>query len=249
MSLQDGHSNALELRPASRSRLTETVARQLLSEIQLRGLEPGTKMPSERELMQSLGVGRSTVREALHGLAMLGVVEIRHGQGAFVTGAAGLVHAPDGIAAALAKGVTSTLLEARRPLETEIARLAAIRRTPADLTALSAVLESHESALLEERSASKQSARFHLVLAEAAHNDVLAGFVASYRKLLQERGPRLEELDGYREWELAEHRRLFAAVRARDPELAAELMRAHLDQVVLYYAQFGWSLEPENPLP
>ena len=52
----------------------------------IRELPPGTKVPSERELTKELGVGRSTVREALNGLAMLGIVEIRHGQGVFVTG-------------------------------------------------------------------------------------------------------------------------------------------------------------------
>ena len=73
----------VSLSPAPRRKLTETVAEQLLTAI--RKLPPGTKVPSERELTKELGVGRSTVREALNGLAMLGVVEIRHGQGVFVT--------------------------------------------------------------------------------------------------------------------------------------------------------------------
>ena len=73
----------LALSPAPRRKLSETVADQLL--VAVRELPPGTKVPSERELTKELGVGRSTVREALNGLAMLGVVEIRHGQGVFVT--------------------------------------------------------------------------------------------------------------------------------------------------------------------
>ena len=74
----------LALSPAPRRKLSETVADQLL--VAVRELPPGTKVPSERELTKELGVGRSTVREALNGLAMLGVVEIRHGQGVFVDG-------------------------------------------------------------------------------------------------------------------------------------------------------------------
>ena len=70
-------------------------------------------MPSERELMQALNVGRSTVREALNGLVMLGVIEIRHGQGAFVTERPHSQAEPEAIAAALAKGVTRDLLEVR----------------------------------------------------------------------------------------------------------------------------------------
>lgn len=228
---------ALSFRPVPpRRKLAETVAEQVLGEIRRRGLAPGTRMPSERELMQALGVGRSTVREALNGLAMLGVIEIRHGQGAFVAQQPAAVSAPE-ITAALAKGVTRDLLEARRPLETEIARLAALRRTPADLREIEAVLERHERVVKTGRPAARWSARFHVMLAEAAHNEVLAGFVASFAKLLVERGPTLERLEGYREWELGEHRGLYTAVRDGDPELAAERMRAHLAQVEEYHAR------------
>jgi GntR family transcriptional regulator, transcriptional repressor for pyruvate dehydrogenase complex len=213
-----------------RRKLAETVAEQVLAEIRRRGLTVGTRMPSERELMEALGVGRSTVREALNGLAMLGAIEIRHGQGAFVASEPAHAGTPE-ITAALAKGVTRDLLEARRPVETEIARLAALRRTPADLREIETVLERHEIALAAGRRTARWSARFHLMLAEAAHNEVLAGFVASFVKLLVERGPALEQLEGYREWELGEHRSLYEAVRDADPDLAAERMRAHLAQV------------------
>jgi GntR family transcriptional repressor for pyruvate dehydrogenase complex len=221
-----------------RRKLTETVAEQVLGEIRRRGLAPGTRMPSERELMEALGVGRSTVREALNGLAMLGAIEIRHGQGAFVAEQSEHASAPE-ITAALAKGVTRDLLEARRPVETEIARLAAERRTPADLAELEAVLARHETVLERHRLAARPSVDFHLMLAEAAHNEVLAGFVASFAKLLAERGPELEQIDGYREWELAEHRLLYQAVRARDAGLAAARMEAHLSQVEDFHARLA----------
>ncbi len=233
---------AFELQPVLRRKLTDTVAQQLIDEIRQRGLTAGTRMPSERELQRALGVGRSTVREAMTGLAMLGVVEIRHGEGAFVAVDPAVVGATNGIAAALSKGVTRVLLEARRPVETEIARLAAQRRTDSDLEALRAVLADHEQALAHDRPAGRISAHFHLVLSEAAHNEVLAGFVASYRKLLEARGPSLEQVEGYREWELDEHRGLYGAVEARDPDVAATRMVAHLDQVVAYYAAIGWPL-------
>jgi GntR family transcriptional repressor for pyruvate dehydrogenase complex len=195
-------------------------------------------MPSERELMAGLAVGRSTVREALNGLAMLGVIEIRHGQGAFVANPSPSPSSPE-ITAALAKGVTRDLLEAREPLETEIARLAARRRTEADLSELRRVLERHERALRAGRPAARWSARFHVELAEAAHNEVLAGFVASIAKLLAARGPALEKLPGYREWELREHTGLFEAVEAGDPDLAARRMAKHLAQVANYHGRLS----------
>src|SRR5450755_2759143 len=121
---------------APRRKLTETVAQQLLAAI--RGLPPGTRVPSERELTKHLGVGRSTVREALNGLAMLGVVEIRHGQGVFVTGDPSQLSEPSAITAALERGVTNEFIEARLIVEVEVARLAARRRTDEDLARLSA---------------------------------------------------------------------------------------------------------------
>jgi DNA-binding FadR family transcriptional regulator len=219
-----------------RPKLAATAAEQILGEIRRRGLAPGTRVPSERELMAGLGVGRSTVREALNGLAMLGVIEIRHGQGAFVAQVPQAATAPE-ITAALAKGVTRDLLEARRPVETEIARLAALRRTEADLGEIESVLERHRKTLAGGRLAAKWSVRFHVELAEAAHNEVLAGFVASIANLLAERGPALEKLPDYREWELREHTGLYEAVKQGDPDLAAERMAAHLARVEEFHAR------------
>ena len=113
----------LALSPVTRRKLTATVAEQLLTAI--RDLPPGTKVPSERELTRELGVGRSTVREALNGIAMLGIVEIRHGQGVFVTGEAPPDGEPSAITAALERGVTNEFIEARLIVEVEVARLAA----------------------------------------------------------------------------------------------------------------------------
>lgn len=233
----------ISLSPVPRRKLTETIAHQLLREIRERGLRPGTRMPSERELMETLGVGRSTVREALNGLAMLGAVEIRHGQGAFVLADPVVMGATDGIAAALEKGETQMLLEARRPVEAEIARLAAMRRSKQDLAAMRRVVARHQQAVEANRPAAEVSARFHRLLSDAAHNELLAGFVASYTPLLRDRGPRLEAIDGYPEWELREHRGILEAVEAGDEERTADRMRRHLDGVIDYYRQLGWPVD------
>jgi GntR family transcriptional repressor for pyruvate dehydrogenase complex len=240
-------ASALGLQPVLRHKLADTVAQQLLENMRTRGLTPGTRMPSERELQHALGVGRSTIREAVTGLAMMGVVEIRQGEGTFVAADPELIGATGGIAAALAKGVTPVLLEARRPVECEIARLAALRRDDADLKALEAVLAAHAQTLAEDGPAARISAQFHVVLSEAAHNELLAGFVASYRELLVTRGPSLEQAEGYREWELAEHRGLYEAVQAGDAYLATARMADHLDQVTVYYRAVGWPSEGEGP--
>jgi DNA-binding FadR family transcriptional regulator len=232
-------TSPLALSPAPRSKLAETVAQQVLGEIREKRLPPGTRMPSERDLMQALGVGRSTIREAINGLGMLGVLEIRHGQGAFVIDPDAGRAAPSAIAAALARGVTRDLFEARRLVEPEGARLAAERHTEADLTEIARALEDHERALKEETPAVEPSVRFHVAIGEAAHNEVLAGFVNSFQEPLAERGPILEAMPGFREWEIRQHRSVFEPIEAGDPDAALEKMRAHLDAVLPYHEHLG----------
>lgn len=185
--------------------------------------------------MVALGVGRSTIREAVNGLAMLGAVEIRHGQGAFVANAAAGLEAPDAIAVALARGVTRDLFEARRIIEVETARLAAERRTDTDLRELEQALADHQRAIDEGTLAVEPSVRFHTCIAQAARSEVLAGCVASFGSVLTEHGPLLEAEPGYREWEIEQHRSVFAPIRDGDGAEAATKMRAHLDAVVPYH--------------
>jgi len=230
---------SFSLSPISRSNLSETVAKRLLQEIREKRLEPGTKLPSERDLMTALGVGRSSIREAINGLAMMGVIEVRHGQGAFVTQAANGIAPSQTIARALARGVTRELFEARRLVEMETARRAAERRTDADLIEIKAAITDHATAVAADLPAVEPAVRFHIEVAEAAHNEVLAGFVGSFAQLLGERGPILEEIAGYREWEIEQHLSVLEPIEACDPELAAERMRGHLDAVVEYHERIG----------
>jgi len=226
------------LTPAPRRKLSETVAEQLLAAV--RELPPGTKVPSERELTKELGVGRSTVREALNGLAMMGVVEIRHGQGVFVTAQPVGLSEPSAITAALEQGITHEFIEARLIVEVEVARLAARRRTDEDLARLEAALEEQERRLRGDLDALVDvAASFNVLLADAAHNDLLSAMIQSFVSLMLERGPRVYSLDGFREWDIKEHRGLFEAVRDRDPERAARLMREHIEELARRYRAVG----------
>lgn len=231
-------SSDISLQPTPRRKLTEAVAHQLLDKIRTQRLKPGTRMPSERELMTALNVGRSTVREALNGLALLGVIEVRHGQGAFVASVPP-EDTSEELSAALAKGVTRDLLEARQAIEIEVTRLAAQRRTEADLKSMHAAVDAHEAALAGRETAAHESADFHLEVAAAAHNEVLAGIVFSFMPLLEEVGPALEALPGYREWELQEHREILEAITSADADRAGARMRTHLEAMVHHHERLG----------
>src|SRR5437588_4833829 len=119
----------MSLVPARRMRLAEHVAEQIIGLIQADGMGPGSRLPTETELMERMQVGRSSVREALRGLAVLGLVEIRQGQGTFVRSPVPLTGPEaisiEAISGALARGLTDELLEAREVIEVRMASLAA----------------------------------------------------------------------------------------------------------------------------
>lgn len=232
-----GASN-FSLEPAPRKKLAETVAEQLLEAIE--DLPPGTRVPSERELTESLDVGRSTVREALKGLALLGVVEIRHGQGVFVAERPPAEGEPHPLTSALARGVTRDLLEARRIIEVEIARLAAERRTDEDLASFEEVLAEHAAALERGDQPVHEASQFHVVLARVCHNDVLEGVFASFFPLMIDRGPLLySSVLEIGEWELREHTRIYEAIRDRDSALASARMLEHVMAMAEHYREAG----------
>jgi len=238
----EGSAAKLSLEPASRRKLSETVAQQLMEAF--KDLPPGTKVPSERELTRDLGVGRSTVREALNGLAVLGVLAIRHGQGAFIaeeTPAHQVGSSHANLTAALERAETAEYIEARLTVEVEVARLAAERRTDEDLQRIEAALILQERGVSSRNTAATLAVAvsFNELLAEAAHNEVLEAMIGTFVGMMQERGPKLYALQGFAEWDLAEHRSIYEAVREGDSSRAADLMRRHILQLADYYKQSG----------
>lgn len=223
-------ADAITFERAPRQKLAETVAQQLLEAV--RDKEPGTQLPSERELVQQLRVGRSTVREALKGLAMIGVVEIRHGQGVFVAEHQSTVPGVIGVSSAEA----GKLREARDIIEPQIARLAAQRRTEEDLAALQKVLDAHRKSIDKGTGPILEASRFHLLLAEAADNPALTAVVQPFFRLMIEKGPKLYEFEaGYAEWELEQHTGIFEAVRDGDADLAEQRVSEHVNAMDSHY--------------
>jgi GntR family transcriptional repressor for pyruvate dehydrogenase complex len=226
------------LKPAPRQKLAETVAQQLFEAI--RDLPPGTRVPPERELTKELGVGRSTVREALNGLALMGVVDIRHGQGVFVAERKDEDDSTDALEQALMKGVTREFIEARLVVEVEIARFAAERRTDGDLQQIAETIEELKRALgAPTKRALKPATQFNLAVAEAAHNEVLASLMRPFVRLMIERAPALYDQEEFRRWDIEDLTRIYEAIREGDGDLAAERMREHILAVGEHYRRAG----------
>ena len=188
----------MEMEPATRTTLAETVAEQILSLILANDLGAGDKLPSEKELVEQLQVGRSTVREALKSLSALGIVDMRPGHGTSVKRLdARKIMRPDLLALMIDKTLTERLLEAREIIEPEIANLAAQRATEEDLAAIHEVLHKTEEAIQAGQPVYRLSPEFHRALADAAHNEVLLMFMDSISTLLMERGLFVEKKPGY----------------------------------------------------
>jgi GntR family transcriptional regulator, transcriptional repressor for pyruvate dehydrogenase complex len=236
--MSDHSGDSFSVGRAVRPKLTEVVAQQLLDVI--RGLPEGARVPSERELTAELRVGRSTLREALHGLELLGEIEIRHGQGVFVSKPSSDKRGLAALTAAINQGVTHDLLEARKVVEVEVARLAGRRRTDAEISDIGAILKAHESCLDRGQSPAAEGMRFHLAVGYAAHNEVLAAVMRTLRKPMFERGPSLyEDLEGFGEWELRQHTGIYLAIRDQNANLAARRMAAHVAAMAGHYRKVG----------
>ena len=236
--MSDHSSDSFRVARAVRPKLTEVVAQRLLEVI--RGLPEGARVPSERELTSSLRVGRSTLREALHGLELLGEIEIRHGQGVFVSRPSSDERGLAALTAAINQGVTHDLLEARKVIEVEVARLAGQRRTDAEISELEATLKTHQSMIDRGQSPAAAGMRFHLAVGYAAHNEILAAVMRTLRKPMFERGPSLyEDLEGFSEWELRQHTGIYLAIRDQNAALAARRMAAHVAAMAGHYRKAG----------
>lgn len=176
------------------STVQPSVVRQPLVDQVRRGLEArlesgdfplGAKLPPEADLMALFGVGRSTIREAIRSLAHLGVLDVRQGAGTY---ARSLPSQTDPLSNRLRRAHLRDVYAVRRLLEVEINRLAAIHRTPSDLTRLTETLarEDHARAVGDESAKVDAAVDFHLALVAAAHNPVLADLYRTFTGVLRQ---------------------------------------------------------------
>ncbi|WP_409059799.1 FadR/GntR family transcriptional regulator [Streptomyces sp. SYP-A7185] len=218
------------LRP---SPLVEQATQRLREQITGGQWPIGSKLPGETTLAKELGIGRSTVREALRSLAGAGLVKARQGAGVFVVATEPVADWP----ARLRRAAVSDVYEVRMLVEVQAARLAALRRTDEDITAMREALEGRRAA------ASASDAAFvdadialHAAVVAAAGNPVLTDLFAEFSPVLREGLINLLDLVDLRTEEAnhgdAAHAALVRAVEARDAEEAARLAQAELQDTL-----------------
>jgi GntR family transcriptional regulator, transcriptional repressor for pyruvate dehydrogenase complex len=210
--------------------LPAQVARLLLDYLLAGNVSPGTRLPSERRLAEELGVGRSVVREALKSLGLLGLIEVRQGDGTYVKQLESEL-LPRVIEWGLLLGERRTLdlVEARQHLEAITAQLAAARRSDSDLVALQDSLHGMKAAEGDIETFVGHDVAFHLRIAEAAGNSVLSTVLTNIQSLLRVWITRVIRDAGQSNPSYLEHVPVYQAIVNRDPAAAGAAMQAHLD--------------------
>ncbi len=191
--------------------------------------EPGSRFPTEHSLCERLGVGRSTVREAMRSLAFVGAVEPRQGSGTYVAcGGNGVVEKLIGLGLMVQRSKVHEVVEARRVLEVEAVRLAAVRHGEAERQGLEAVMARMAAAIQDPPEASRHDVQYHVLLAAASHNSVLVHLINGMRVLLEIWINRAVNRAEVTAQIVEEHNAVLEAVFRRDPDEAAGRMDSHL---------------------
>ena len=218
--------------PIVRESVAEMVARRILDMVQARALKPGDQLPPERDLAESLGVSRPSVREAIRGLSILGVVKSRQGGGAWISALdAEALLGPLQFFLSLEDVNISELYDARSLIESDVARRAAISMTDAQLAGLSGILTAQAATLTDAVAFRLSDHAFHQAIWDGCGNAFLRRIGASLNVLGLEFRKRASETGGVLEQSFIDHTRLLAALTARDADAAAKAAETHMQNV------------------
>ena len=226
-----------DLGPVQFEGLSEHLVRRMKSWF-VRGLiKPGESLPPERELASMLGVSRASVRQALKVLQVIGVLDLRHGSGNYVTkDAESILRQPTDLLIPLRGLSFAELFEARRAIESEAAACAAARSSAADLEPLRRELEHMRHNLSNPVAYYRHDVAFHRAIALASGNSVFTWFLELVSKVLSEAWlARAKE--GHQTETFSEHEAIFAAIEARNPDEARNAMLRHLMLAKFYSDQ------------
>ncbi len=227
-------SKALLRRVAPARNLTEEVVERITNEISSGRMMPGSKLPTEQEMMVAMHVSRTVVREAVAGLRARGLVITRQGAGAFVSSDADKKPyniSDEGLGSL---GQVIEVLELRLAVEVEGVALASVRATPAQRTAVRSAQSVFRKTIVDGQRGVKEDYAFHCAIAAATGNRQFMEFLSFLGRIIIPRQS-IHTLDNGRETQKSyllriarEHEAILEAIEARAPEKAREAMRRHL---------------------
>jgi GntR family transcriptional repressor for pyruvate dehydrogenase complex len=219
--------------PVKSARLYEQIVEQIKERILSGDLQDGDQLPTERELAEQFGVSRTAVREAIKALTQSGLVEVRPGRGTFVIdGTLRAVKRSLDLMIRIERGDKwADLVEIRGILEPEIASLAAMRADEEHITTMREAVTAMDAALDDADAFITADDEFHLALAKGTQNALVPTLIDSIVDLLHEQRKRIFTVRGGPQRGQYHHKRILDAIVRRDPQVAREVMCAHLEQV------------------
>jgi GntR family transcriptional repressor for pyruvate dehydrogenase complex len=211
------------------TRIYEQVVEEVKGLISSGELGQGDPLPPERQLMDEMGVSRSSLREAFRVLELMGLIESIPGKGRFVRKPRS--DAGEGRNMPLEDEAILELMEARRVLDPAIAGAAAMHALPSDLTRLRRILSHTEQHLDALHIRAQSDFDFHLLLAESTHNFIFINIVKMTFNLIMTTHERIYTLLYDKEAFLNEHRAIYDAIIDHDVAKASELAARHIERI------------------
>ena len=215
-----------------KSAISEDITARLLNMIKEGELKPGAKLPPERELAEMMRVSRPSLREALRALSIMNIIEIRQGDGTYVTSLEPeLLVEHLGFVFALSDTTIVELFKARRIVEVGLAAMAAEQITDEEIAKLEECLAHSIETVGDHVAFLQTDVELHEMIVDAARNPFLKRFMASIYHLGRASRSRTVQIPGVMNQVVEDHRAIVAAMKARDPEKARQAMLAHLNNV------------------
>ena len=227
------HPIESKIRRVNKVSISEDIAQQILDLISSGSLVPGQRLPSERELCKNFGAARSSLREALRGLSMIGVLTARVGEGTSVAADGGkFLGKVIEWRLITEKHDIVNLLEVRIALEGVAAADMALNGTDADVAKLGVLLAKMKTSVNDKKQFAAYDLEFHVTIAKASGNTLLFDLISMIRNQLVTALDKLL-LPQVRPITYKEHAAIVHAIERRDPEKARDAMHAHLQASLL----------------
>lgn len=218
--------------PVTRQNLADDLAQRINDMILRREYESGDRLPSIAAMATQFGVGAPTLREALRKLEAVGVVDIRHGSGVYVSAEQGTMLLTNPVFAAPASTkLLVDLIEARIPIEIQSATHAARNATREQLGEMRRLLDRASANLDDATVLNETNLAFHREIARASGNTVMAQLLEVLSSLFREEQRLIMDIHGSRRDDHREHIAILDALERRRDKLAGERMKAHLEGV------------------
>ncbi|WP_106495745.1 FadR/GntR family transcriptional regulator [Lentibacillus sp. Marseille-P4043] len=233
----------MNVKPIKTRKIYEEVSDSLIDMLKSGELSPGDKLSSVEQLAKNYNVSRSAVREALSGLRAIGLVEMRQGEGTYITKFdPSQFSLPVTTALLLKREDIKELSEVRKILEVGSASAAALSHREEDLIPMEKALQKMYDAKGKGELGEKADLEFHLSVVNATHNRMLINLMGSVSDIMVESMRETRRLILYSDERKGalfnEHQRIFEAIKSRNPENAQKAMRDHLIEVDRLIAEY-----------